>query len=62
MEVIWRNILFQTPGVGKDKCKAIGDKYPTYKSIIKDCEKDKQLKYLPVERGVKSSKIGSAIA
>ena len=62
MEIIWKNILFQTPGLGKDKCKAIAEKYPTYRHIIKDCDKDKQLKNLQVGKGTKSMKIGSSIA
>lgn len=59
---MWRNLLFQVPGLGKDKCKLIADKFPTYQALLKDCDKEKQLKNLAVERGTKSIKIGGNIA
>lgn len=46
MEVIWRNILFQTPGIGKDKCKIIANNLPTYQHILKDFNTKKSLKSL----------------
>lgn len=62
MEVIWRNILFQMPGIGKDKCKVIVDKFPTYQHILQDSKKSKSLKNLNVSRGTKSIKLGAAHA
>lgn len=62
MEVIWRNILYQMPGIGKDKCKVIANKFPTFQDILKDCKKNKNLKNLDVSRGTKSMKLGSVHA
>lgn len=62
MEVIWRNILFQMPGIGKDKCKVIANKFPTYQHILKDSKKNKNLKSLEVSKGTKSTKLGSVHA
>jgi endonuclease III-like uncharacterized protein len=29
-EKLWRNIFYQIPGLGKEKCNAIALKFPTY--------------------------------
>lgn len=62
MQVIWRNILFQMPGIGKDKCKVIAEKFPTYQHIVQDSKKSKSLKNLDVSKGTKSTKLGAAHA
>ena len=62
MEVIWRNILFQMPGLGKEKCKAIANNFPSYQIILADSKKNKNLKKLDVSKGTKSTKLGSVHA
>lgn len=32
----WLNILYQIPGLGKEKCYRIAESFPTYKSILHD--------------------------
>ena len=33
-EMLWKNIFYQIPGLGKEKCILITEKYPSYESLL----------------------------
>jgi hypothetical protein len=55
-------MMFQVPGIGKDRVKAISEHFPSYEAVLADCKDKKSLKNLVVGRGVKGAKIGKAVA
>lgn len=59
---LWVNILFQIPGLGQEKCLAIAQIYPNYKSLLFDFEGAKELKNLSVRRGLKEARLGETLA
>lgn len=52
------NILYQIPGLGKEKCLRIAESFPTYQSILKDYEEKQKLKDLMIGK----SKLGTLLA
>lgn len=54
----WVNILYQIPGLGKDKSLKIAEKFPTYQSILRDYEGAQELK----DTLVGKSKLGKSLA
>lgn len=58
----WKNVLFQVPGLGKEKCIAIASKYTTFRSLIDDYIGARELKSIAVQKGVKDIKLGSVLA
>jgi hypothetical protein len=61
-EATWSNMIFQVPGIGKDRVKAISEHFPSYEAVLIDFKNKKLLKNLVVGRGVKGAKIGRAVA
>ena len=55
-------MMFQVPGIGKDRVKTLVDTFGTYEEILQDDQTVKKLKNLVVGRGVKGAKIGKAVA
>ena len=58
----WLNILYQIPGLGKDKCHRIAEGFPTYQSILQDYNGEQKLRDLEIVRGNKSTKLGLVLA
>lgn len=50
--------MYQIPGLGKDKCMKIAEKFPTYQSILKDYSGEQGLKELAIGKG----KLGQNLA
>ena len=61
-QATWRNMLFQVPGIGKDKVNSIVGDFCSYEKMSEDCESKKILKNLVVGRGLKGAKIGKSTA
>lgn len=58
MKDTWVNILYQIPGLGKDRCLKLAESFPTYQSILKDYEGSQKLK----DTMIGKSKLGKALA
>ena len=56
------NILYQIPGLGQEKCKAITEKYPNYEALFLDYIGERELSKLQVKSGVKEIKLGEALS
>jgi hypothetical protein len=55
-------MMFQVPGIGKDRVKSVVEGFRTYEEVLQDEQEKNGLRNLVVGRGVKGAKIGKAIA
>ena len=61
-ECLWRNVFYQIPGLGKEKCTAIAARFPNYEALLEDYRTGRQLKNVAVSRGVREIRLGAVLA